>query len=149
MTENAQGLVSHCTFFSSMIQGDPLYSPSSCCFGSAWPAWGCPVGTTDAGASTSAESRPPPAPRAVHVCVFHTYFSCTFLTAPSIRQPGLDAEEPGSGRWLPIQNSRGKKKMGTYRVLSGCQNILNVLPFIIQYIVPKQLVEKILFSITF
>lgn len=52
MTENAQGLVSHCTFFSSMIQGDPLYSPSSCCFGSAWPAWGCPVGTMDAGAST-------------------------------------------------------------------------------------------------
>lgn len=61
-----------------------------------------------------------------------------------LMQKSLEVED---GFRYKIQG--GKKKMGTYRVLSGCQNILNVLPFIIQYIVPKQLVEKILFSITF
>lgn len=149
MTENAQGLVSHCTFFSSMIQGDPLYSPSSCCFGSAWPAWGCPVGTT------MREPAPPLShghlqPHGRSMSVFSTLISHALFSrllpfgSLVLMQKSLEVED---GFRYKIQG--GKKKMGTYHVLSGCQNILNVLPFIIQYIVPKQLVEKILFSITF
>lgn len=49
---------------------------------------------------------------------------------------------------IPSQNSR--KRSGD--LSRACQDLRNIEPvqsFIIQYIVPKQLVEKILFSVPF
>lgn len=125
MTENAQGLVSHCTFFSSMNSRGPVVQPFFLLlqFGLA-SASGHPAGTTDAVAGAFAESGPSSALQALHVCVFHAYFSCTFLMAPSIQQlvlmqKSLKEEEDGLKFKIQVE-----KKNGDLTV--SCQDFRNI-----------------------
>ena len=102
-------------FLSSMIQGDPLYSPSSCCFGSAWPGVGCPGGTAEAEARAFAQPLPSSAPRAFHFCFPHST-PCVLFTwlLPSnlvAMQKSMEVEDNGFS--CKIQG----KKWGTDFVL--------------------------------
>ena len=132
-------------FLSSMIQGDPLYSPSSCCFGSAWPGVGCPGGTAEAEARAFAQPVPSSAPRAFHFCFPHSLL--VYFSRGSFRPTWSRCRR--AWKWKTMVSVAKFTEKNGGLTLSCFKNIYNVRSFIIQYIVPKQLVEKILFSITF
>lgn len=138
-------------FFSSMIQGDPLYSPSSCRFGAAWPG----AGWRAAPAALQKQTEEPsldgcrPQPHGHSICAFsaltsHALFAWHLPSnSPVLIRKSL--EEEGNSFNFKSQGKTG----GLTLSCRDFRNIENVRSFIMQYIVLKQLVEKILFSITF
>lgn len=83
-------------FFSSMIQGDPLYSPPPPFLprGFGWRDAAAPAGPRNPEPEPLLGQCHRGPPRVVRFCVFLR----TFYATPSVQQPGLDAEEPGRGR---------------------------------------------------
>lgn len=108
-------------------------------------AWAAPAGPRKQKREPSL-SRCRPQPHGHSISVFHTQL-LVYFSRGSFRPTWSRCRR--AWKWKTMVSVAKFKEKNGGLTLSCFKNIYNVRSFIIQYIVPKQLVEKILFSITF